>query len=307
MKTRLLLIRIAGVLFLVTGLVSLFAFPAEFTSFYAFSNGGAFYYEGFGFGSIMFAVILTSALIYAAIALICIPVGIGNIKSTYLGYRLSCILLIAIIVIGISTVICIGFSFRLSDLYSVSQHIVMISILILTLIVLPYLLLRFYKNQKTRQLFNPSRNTHLENQSVQKMVVVVLNMVWVTAFFVMIFLKGAFPFVGRFIFKTQGTYLLSAVILALLVLNYMYYKNTRPAKYIMLAFYVFLVLSVVITFSIIPMRDFIGMLKLPQYETSQMSSILNVVSKINIWCFFGAMLLIQTILILTDKRKKICD
>lgn len=302
MKKRLLLIRIVGTLFLVTGLFSLFAFPAEFTSFYAFSNGGAFTYEGFGFGSILFAEILTSALIYAALALICIPVGIENTKSTYLGYKLSCILFITMIAIGISSVICIGLSFRLLDLFSVSQYIIIISVLTLTLVILPYLLLRFYQNQKTKQIFGPSQNTYLENQSEQKLVVVVMNLVWVMAFAVMIFLKGAFPFMGRFIFKTQGTYLLSAVIFTFIVLNYLFYKNIRLIKYAMLVFYTFLALSVVMTFSIIPVRDFIGMLELPAYEMREMASLLNIVSEIHIWLFFGVMLVIQTILLLTDKK-----
>ena len=302
MKKRLLLIRIAGILFLFTGLVSLFAFPAEFTSFYSFSNGGAFNYEGFGFGSILFAVILICVFMYAALALICIPVGIGNIKSTYWGYRLSRILFITVIAIGITSVICIGLSFHLLDSFSIPQYIVIISILIITLVVLPYLLLRFYKNQKTKQIFSTSRSTYFENQSEQKMAVILLNLIWVMAFVVMIFLKGAFPFMGRFIFKTQGTYILSAVIFALLVLNYLFYKNIRLTKYAMLVFYVFLVLSVVITFTIVPGRDFINMLELPAYEIREMASILNIVSEINAGCFFGVMLVIQTILLLTDKK-----
>jgi len=302
MKKRLLLIKIIGMLFLITGLTSLFACPAELTSFYAFSNGGAYAYEGFGFGSIMFAVISGSVLIYAALVMICIPIGIENIKATFLGYQLTCIFFNTMIAVGISLVTCIGFSFRLLDIFSFSQFAIIISILILTLIILPFLLLRFYKNQKTKQLFSPSQNTYFENKSEQKMVVVLLNLVLVMVFAVMIFLQGAFPIMGHFVFKTQGTYLLSATIFTLLFLNYLFYKNISMIKYVLLTFYAFLFLSVVITFSIIPLRDFIGMLELPAYETHEMAPILNIVAGINIWWFFGAMFIIQTILLLKDKK-----
>jgi hypothetical protein len=303
MKKRLFIVRITGVLFLAAGLISLFAFPAEFSSFYPFSTGGAFNYDGFGFGSILFAAIMIIALIYASLALICIPAGIGNIKHAYWGYRLSRILFIAVIAVGISSVICIGFSFNLLNAFSVSQYIIIVSLVILTLVILPYLLLRFYNNQNTKQIFSLSTNTYFENQSELKMAVVLLNLVWVMAFVVMIFLKGAFPFMGRFIFKTQGTYLLSAVIFALLILTYLFYKNIRFIKYFMFVFYAFLVLSVVITFIIVPGRDFIRMLELPAFEIREMASLLNIVSGINMGYFFGAMIVIQTVLTIADKNK----
>jgi MFS family permease len=301
MNIRLILVRCIGVLFLLIGLISLYAVPAEFTSFYSFSTGGDFYYEGFGFGSLLFATILISALLYATLALIGIPVGIGNIQSTSWGYRLSCIFLVSVIAIGASFVICIGLSFRLLDSLIVSQYILILFILIQMLVVLPYLLLRFYRNQNTKRLFSPSRNAFFVNQSESKMVSIFLNLMWVIAFVVMIFLKGAFPFMGVFVFKTLGTYLLSAAILVLLVLSYLFYKNIKQIKYVMLAFYVFLFLSFVITFVIVPGKDFVGMLELPAYEMREMASLLNLVAGINAGYFFGTILVIQTILLLTDK------
>ena len=302
MNKRLILIKAIGVLFLVVGLLSLFAFPAEFTSFYAFSSGGAFYYVGFGFGSILFTVILTDALLYAVLALVLIPVGIENIKSTYLGFKLSRILFMTVMVMGIAAAFCFGFSLQLRNFLNIAQSIVIILLILISLVFLPFLLLCFY-NQKTERLFSPSRNTYLENQSEQKMMVFLLNMFWVAAFVVMIFLQGAFPFMGRFVFEVRGTYFLSTVIFALIVINYLFYMNIRLIKYVMLAFFAFLALSVVFTFSVIPLRDFIGMLKLPAYERLEMSNLLNMASGINLGWFFGIVLAIQTILLFTDKKQ----
>ncbi len=302
MKKRRLFIRIMGIFFLLVGLGSLFAFPAEFTSFYAFSYGGAFAYEGFGFGSLLFAVILTSALIYAVLALICIPLGIGNIRTTYTGWKLTRILSIFVIAIGVSSVVCLGASYRLFDSIGVMPYIVILSTFVLILIVLPVLLLRFYKNQETKEIFKPSQNTHFENQSDPKMAVVFLNLVWIMTFAVLIFLKGAFPFMGRVLFMTQGTWLLSIAMFVLFVLTYLFYRYGKWTRYVMLAFYAFLVLSVIISFSILSVGDFIDMLELPAYEMNEMAPMLKIVSEIRAGWFFGSLLVIKTVLLLTDKK-----
>jgi hypothetical protein len=301
---RLLLIRMIGILFLITGLISLFAAPAEFSSFYAFIDGGAYHYEGFGFGSLMFAVIIICALIYAALALICIPVGLGNIRLTFWGYRVSRILFIAMIAVGSAVAFCIGFSFPLFDIFSVLQYIVIILIAIIALVILPYLILRFYKNPNTKQIFSSSRNIYIENQPEHKMVVIVLNLVWVMFFTVMIFLKGGFPFLGNFIFGIKGTYLLSAVIFTLFVLNYLYYRNIKFTKYGMLIFYVFLILSVIVTFLIVPSSDLINMLELPAYEMREIVFLLNIFSGINPGLFFGVLLVIQIVFLLSEKIRE---
>lgn len=294
------MVRIAGGFFLSAGLFSLFSVPAEFSSFYAFTKGGLFQFEGFGFGSLLFAFIFVNTMLYAALAAICIPIGIGNIKLTYWGYRISRIITIAVIVIGVASTICIGLSFRLLDSFRVPQYIMLIMISLTALVVFPYLILRFYNNQKTKQIFNSSRNMYFENQSEQKIAVILLNLVWVMFFAVMILLKGAFPFLGRFIFETEGTYILSSVIFTLLVLNYLYYRNVRFTKYALLIFYAFIILSVVVTFLVVPLMDFINMLGLPAYEMSEMASLLTIVSGINPGFFFAALIVIQTLFLLRE-------
>ena len=54
--------------------------PLEMYCFYLFSEGGRFHYEGFGFGSFMFANIAAQIVGYYLIALVAIPLGYGHVK-----------------------------------------------------------------------------------------------------------------------------------------------------------------------------------------------------------------------------------
>jgi hypothetical protein len=61
------------------GIASAFNAPFEIHVYSAFSEGGKFAYEGFGFGSFMFAYITLQIIAYYIIAAIVIPLGIGLI------------------------------------------------------------------------------------------------------------------------------------------------------------------------------------------------------------------------------------
>ena len=53
-KDRKTVIVLIGVFFLSVGILAAFLGPLEIYVFYWFSEGGRFYYPGFGFGSFMF-------------------------------------------------------------------------------------------------------------------------------------------------------------------------------------------------------------------------------------------------------------
>jgi hypothetical protein len=55
--------------------------PVELYTFYLFTAGGRFHYEGFGFGSLMFGNIAIQTAGYYLIALVCIPLGYGHLRS----------------------------------------------------------------------------------------------------------------------------------------------------------------------------------------------------------------------------------
>lgn len=81
------LLTIIGVLLLLGGVAIGLLGPVEMYSFYLFSEGGRFHYQGFGFGSFMFDNIASQIIGYYLIAVIHMP-GLhhmGNLTTTTLG------------------------------------------------------------------------------------------------------------------------------------------------------------------------------------------------------------------------------
>jgi hypothetical protein len=54
------LIQVTSMILLVSGVLAAFIGPLEIYTFYAFIDGGRFHFDGFGFGSLMFCVSLSS-------------------------------------------------------------------------------------------------------------------------------------------------------------------------------------------------------------------------------------------------------
>ena len=73
-------IRLVGIVLLLIGVASALVGPAETHVFHLFEEGGRFHYEGFGFGSLMFANIAIQIAGYYIIAALCIPLGYGHLK-----------------------------------------------------------------------------------------------------------------------------------------------------------------------------------------------------------------------------------
>ncbi|NLY91094.1 MAG: hypothetical protein GX081_05750 [Firmicutes bacterium] len=75
------LINIIGVFLLVGGIAIGFFGILEMYCFYLFSEGGRFYYKGFGFGSFMFGNIACQVIGYYLISIIFIILGYGHLKA----------------------------------------------------------------------------------------------------------------------------------------------------------------------------------------------------------------------------------
>lgn len=80
-KKQARLINVIGVLLLLGGIAIGFLGPLEMYCFYLFSEGGRFYYEGFGFGSFMFGNIASQVIGYYLISIIFIILGYGHLKA----------------------------------------------------------------------------------------------------------------------------------------------------------------------------------------------------------------------------------
>jgi hypothetical protein len=141
MKNRIWFIKSLGVILLITGLFSLFAVPAEFTSFYAFVEGGSYQYEGFGFGSLMFAFIFFNVIVYLSLAFLYFTAGIGNLKLKKWGYFLSLASLKTLLIIGVTIVGSMLLSFGNFSGEPFYQLITLLVVCSVLLIILPYYLI----------------------------------------------------------------------------------------------------------------------------------------------------------------------
>ena len=303
MDKKVLFIKIIGFILLIGGLFSLFLVPAEFTAFYAFSEGGNFYYEGFGFGSLMFTFIILNSMIYFAIAFFGIPLGIGNITLKKWGLNLSLATLKTLLIIGTALTISFLFSFELIRTLEIYQTLMILMFFLLFSIILPFFLIQFYKNSKAERLFEDSDTaSYFAKQSPEKMTIILLNIFWIFVFYLFIFLNGVFPFLGEFIFRRDGTYLLSIGVFMLLVFTYLIYKNKNYAKYAMLVCYVLLFLTFVFTFFANSTNELLNMLNLPDYEMERVMPAFRIPAGIHLGFFFGILLIIQTYLVLKNKK-----
>ncbi|MDD5290797.1 MAG: hypothetical protein PHZ04_01645 [Patescibacteria group bacterium] len=303
---REILIKIFGVLFLVIGLFSLFHVPAEFTSFYIFMDGGNFHYAGFGFGSLMFAFIIFNAMAYFILASLGIPLGIGNFSLKKWGLNLSIATAKTVLMLGLALLTSFLFSFNLLHTLELHQTIIISTFLLLFLIALPCLLIKFYKDPNTKQLFKKSKvEGYFEKQSSEKLTVVLLNLFWASIFYLFLFFKGVFPLFGEFVVKRDGTYYLSIAIFVLLVLAYLFYKNRYYARYLMLGYYVILFIAFIPTFLKHNSNDFLNLLNLPVYEVEKVVPAFWIPIGMNLAFFSGSLIVIQMYLLFRTKNSNI--
>ncbi len=75
-----LFVKILGIIQLVIGFSFLWLAPVEIYSFYLFSEGGPFYYDGFHIGSFIHGLVVAQILAFYAIGVLFIIIGYGHIK-----------------------------------------------------------------------------------------------------------------------------------------------------------------------------------------------------------------------------------
>ncbi len=80
-KITTIFLKAIGLVLILIGLVAAYYGPLEIFVFYLFSEGGQFYYHGFGMGSLWFAALVVQNIGYYLIAALFLPVGIGHMRK----------------------------------------------------------------------------------------------------------------------------------------------------------------------------------------------------------------------------------
>ena len=155
-----------GVLSLLAGTGIAFLGPVEVYCFYLFTEGGRFHYPGFGFGSFMFGNIAAQIACYYLIAAVLIPFGYGHVTRRRWARPLGLTLVWCWLILGIPLGILFILVLLASKETSVAGAIVAIVWVGAAYLILPRLLLRFYKSRDLRLCHlarglacNPNRKT----------------------------------------------------------------------------------------------------------------------------------------------------
>ncbi len=263
-----------GVALLLVGILAAFYAPLELFVYYMFSEGGQFYYDGFGMGSLWFGTLTVLNLGYYVIAAICLPLGIGHIKlrrwsltltRLYLWFWLGAgILLFAHFVLLAPTIFKVGGS----QAPVVSQLIIFGMAALTFLILLPLLGLWFYGTTTVRAVFtgHDPKLYWTERTPFPLLVLLLLDLAMIVVIHIAIFFQGIFPWFGQILLLRSSAYFMAFCVLALIFMIYGIIGLKKWAWWGSMLLFSLLTISGVLSFAGYHFYDLMLLLNPPVYE-----------------------------------------
>jgi hypothetical protein len=219
-KDRSWILRAIGLLLVGVGAFTAFLAPLELFIFRWFAPGGRFHYEGFGFGSFMFANMAAQILGYYLIAAVFIPVGLGHLTLKRWARPLVLGLFGFWLTLGLPLIITLFAIGVASKELQVVQAVFYAAALCASYFLLPWLFLRFYRSRDsvlTLKSHDPSPHW-LETLPLPLLVLAMLYGFYAVFLHIAILLNGIFPLFGHFVYGLQGAVLVDGTIWALALL-----------------------------------------------------------------------------------------
>jgi hypothetical protein len=269
------MIRLVGAAFLLIGAGSALVGPAETHVFYLFEEGGRFHYEGFGFGSLMFANIAIQIAGYYVIAILCIPLGYGHLRLRWWVRPAMTTLLVDWLVVGLPlSLIGLAILFTSKNPSSASLPIVALGFMLLYP-VLPIALLQFYRSQAARNVLRaaeaPSGWLSSTPQSVRVAASLLVLLALVLHF--PLLLGGIFPLFGEVAVGLRGVLLIDLSIATAAVLAWGALRRYLWAWWCAIAFLGLLTISSTVTFLTTTPADIVALMPLAALEAEAVSGI----------------------------------
>lgn len=257
-----ILVLIGGLL-LVGGIVIGFFGPAEMYCFTLFSEGGRFYYEGFGFGSFMFGNIAAQIIGYYLIAAVCVPLGYGHMTARRWARKLTLTLLWFWVIFGIPLIVVFLFTLFSSKELSIIAGLAALVIAGLAYFVAPWLLMRFYRSRDVCLTFETRdpKATWIDDLPQPVLVLGALLLFYIVVLHIPIFFSGIFPFFGLLLTDLAGILLIDVSIFCLAGLTWGVLKLKPWAWWGSLVFLSLLTFSVIVTFSQYTLLDILARLR----------------------------------------------
>lgn len=293
---------IIGILLLLVGLFGAVLGPLEIYCFTLFSQGGRFHYQGFGFGSLMFANLVIQIAGYYLIALIAIPLAIAHLRARRWARVFTLSLLKVWLIIGLPLIIIIILIALASKEWTPTTMLVLVLILVCSYLLFPALMIRFYQSAWIRSAFancepDPCR---LEQIPARIRMLGLLGIFFTLCWHLPLLFSGAFPVFGRFVIKLDG-YIATTTVLVLLALNtWGLWEHRRWAWWGNTFLYLALSASLVITLFPLSLTDIILSLNLPPTEVNLLSNV--PIEGWHLSLFFASPLAATLLLLISSRR-----
>jgi len=274
-RTTNIIVQLAGLALLAIGLVSALIGPLETHVYRQFQEGGPFHYEGFGFGSLMFANITIQIAGYYVIAVLCLTLGYGHLKRRWWVRPAMTTLLIDWLIVGLPLsllALMILLTSKRPDLASLP--FIMLGFLLLYP-ALPITLLFFYRSHPVRREFEASgipSNWLLDTPQSVRVAASLLVLLAIVLHFPLL-LGGLFPLFGKMAAGLPGVLLIDVSIFATAVLAWGVSRRSRWAWWGAVLLLGLLTCSSAVTFLANTPHEIMSLMPLAPLEKEALSGI----------------------------------
>jgi hypothetical protein len=240
-----------GVAFLLMGLAGALLGPIEIQAFYLFVEGGRFHYEGFRFGSFMFANIACQVLFYYLLAALFIPLGYGHLRARRWARTLALVLLWDWVVAGLPLSLVLLFMLFTAKALPVAGAVLVTVAVALCYPLVPLLLIRFYQSRDVRLTLETrdAGSSRLEGIPLPVLVLGSLYLFYALILHLPALANGLFPLFGVFLTGQAGFIAFDLAVLGALALAWGTFRQWAWAWWASLAYLGALALSVIATFA----------------------------------------------------------
>jgi hypothetical protein len=291
-----------GALLLLIGIAVALLGPVEMYCFYLFSEGGRFHYEGFGFGSFMFGNIASQIVGYYLIALVLIPLGYGHLKVRRWARTLALTLVGFWLVVGVPLIVVFAFVAVASKDLSLATVLIMLVALALSYLVVPGLLIWFYRSRNVRLTFEAKdpQTCWVERFPIPVLVLCSLYLFYIVVLHILILFNGIFPLFGVWLVDFQGILLLDILIACLACLTWGTFRLRTWAWWGSLIYFGLLTSSSILTLCRSSLSDILSRMKFAPTEMEALQGL--PFQGWHLAAFIGIPLLLTLGLILLSKR-----
>lgn len=266
-RDRSLALGLIGAMLLLIGVAAAFLGPVEMYCFYLFGEGGRFHYDGFGFGSLLFAIITWQIAGYYVLALLCIPLGYAHLRPRRWARMLMLSLLWCALIVGLPLIVVFLMMLSFKELSALGGVLIVIGVAAAYLIV-PWLLIRFYSSHRVRRVFEAR---DLNSYAIERLPLPVLVLVILFAFYALVlhvplFFNGLCPLLGTWLSGMPGFGVLSLLIWSLAFTAWGVWRQRVWAWWVSLIYFGVVATSSVVTLVPSSLADIVLPLHLPPAE-----------------------------------------